>query len=95
MQPGEEIGAEGMWGCLFKSGTPSFLLCDNVTGETFSCLVPDALLSKAMTFCHRRVEVVGTLRENGVLEVSTLHDFPQPRQIPSVADMRSLLESPA
>lgn len=93
MRPGDDVGAEGIWGCVPKNGIPYFFIYDQIAGRTFQCVVPDTLLSHALASCHRRVEIVGTILETGHIRVTQIHPFPQLHQIPSVAEMRLLLES--
>jgi hypothetical protein len=92
MRPAEDTAAEGIWGCLIKNGVPCFSLYDQIAGRTFQCVVPDALLPQAMESCHRRVEIAGTILESEYIQVTQIRSDPEPNQIPSLADMRRLIQ---
>lgn len=92
MRPGDEVEAEGLWGCVTKNGKPSFFIYDQIAGHMSQCLVAEDLLPQALAACQRRVEISGTVLEAGHIQVTRIHPFPCPREIPSLAAMRLLLE---
>lgn len=91
MQPGEDIGAEGIWGCVTKNGIPHFFIYDQIAGYMFRCLVTEDLLPQALAACQRRVEIMGTVLGAGRIRIMEIHNFPPAHQIPSPAEMRRLL----
>lgn len=93
----EESGAvEGILERLDAHGKLQFVIYDVIDGRAVKCEVNESQLQQALGSFQKRVEVVGTVRyrKDGMpvsIKASRIINFPEPSEIPTLAQMRELL----
>jgi len=95
----EEDGAvDGILEKVDGHGKLQFVIYDLIDDRAVKCEINDSLLEQALLSFQKRIEVIGTVkyRKDGMpvgIKASRIINFPDKSEIPSLAQMRALLET--
>lgn len=93
----DEFGTvEGQLSVVSERGAPHFVIYEPIWDKPVKCLVPDALIAKAMDLWRRRVAAHGLVyyRPDGIptrIEADEIEVFPSDDDLPSLDDVEGIL----